>query len=258
MFYIYDIALPMNEPTVPLAILRRTIGLKQKEMADLLECSLPTIQAIEYGKLKLSDKLHSLAVYKTGISSMWLSNRIGGMNDRQGKPYTRESFERRQALLFAPPTDSSGIEMELTLARSSFLHAVERMAILFTMALREKNVTMCNYKVASATEEVLADTGTYKKLTEDERTSWNWFRIAEKRKEPEGGYGMFSYTHWLAQKLEDRIGGAELIYALDRFMDNTEAIYQEQIKKLKPSQRPKPKPKEKKPRVVPSPNDLYE
>lgn len=40
-----------------LAVLRTVIGITQKEMAGILECSVPTVQAIELGKLKMSLKL---------------------------------------------------------------------------------------------------------------------------------------------------------------------------------------------------------
>ena len=40
-----------------LAVLRTVIGITQKEMAEILECSTATVQAIELGKLKMSMKL---------------------------------------------------------------------------------------------------------------------------------------------------------------------------------------------------------
>src|ERR1043166_3670127 len=241
----------MNEPKHPLAILRRTIGLKQKEMADLLECSLPTIQAIEYGKLMISEKLVGLIAYKTGVSTLWIRHGLGPMTDTHGKPYPRQSYEQHQAVLFAPAQDAGRIENQLMIARGCFLHMVDRLAILFTNALRRKNVTMCHYKVGCATDEVLAETGTYKSLTQDENTRWNWIRFPDQPKEEETGPGPFSYADWVAQKIRKSACGEELIRALEVFIDNTEAVYQEQIKKLKPSQRPKPKAPVKNPPVVP-------
>jgi len=52
------------------------LGLGQKEMASLLNCSRPTIQAIELGKLKMSERLAQEAAQATGVSLMWLLNRI--------------------------------------------------------------------------------------------------------------------------------------------------------------------------------------
>ena len=50
-----------------LAVLRTLIGLTQKEMAQLLDCSTPTIQAIELGKLKLSLDLAQRVQFQTGV-----------------------------------------------------------------------------------------------------------------------------------------------------------------------------------------------
>ena len=44
----------------PLAILRTTIGLTQKEMADLVDRTPSTIQSVELGKLPLSEDLAML------------------------------------------------------------------------------------------------------------------------------------------------------------------------------------------------------
>src|SRR5436190_20090699 len=88
-----------------LAVLRSFLGLTQKEMADLVECSTPTIQAIELGKLKLSEKLGVTLATKTGVSLDWLmSNDVTApiVNPR-GEPYTKEAFEFIRAHDFADP-----------------------------------------------------------------------------------------------------------------------------------------------------------
>ncbi|HZM05041.1 MAG TPA: helix-turn-helix transcriptional regulator [Candidatus Saccharimonadales bacterium] len=55
-----------------LAKLRITLGLGQKQMAELLEVSLATIQSIETGRLQLSKKLATRAEFETGIDAEWL------------------------------------------------------------------------------------------------------------------------------------------------------------------------------------------
>jgi transcriptional regulator with XRE-family HTH domain len=85
----------------PLAVLRQVIGLGQKELADLIKKSPATIQAIELGKLKLSEELALKISVETGVSIKWLLN-----GDPQAEPaiefgplpgpeerFTREHFE---------------------------------------------------------------------------------------------------------------------------------------------------------------------
>src|ERR1700690_2561225 len=83
-----------------LAVLRILVGLTQKEMAAVLRCSAPTIQAIELGRLKLSEKLAGLASLKTGINLAWLldNNVTQAPIDTKGKLYTKATFEKVQAI----------------------------------------------------------------------------------------------------------------------------------------------------------------
>ena len=55
----------------PLAVLRTLIGFTQKELAQILECSTPTVQAVELGKLKLSLDLAQRVYFQTGVSTEW-------------------------------------------------------------------------------------------------------------------------------------------------------------------------------------------
>src|ERR1039458_7132622 len=91
-----------------LAVLRTVIGITQKEMAEILECSTATVQAIELGKLKMSMKLAGDLFHQTSINLDWLMNDDVSKPpvDYEDNPYTRESFEVTQAALFAPPQDS--------------------------------------------------------------------------------------------------------------------------------------------------------
>ena len=92
---------PMNEPKHTLAVLRRTIELEQKQMADLLGCSLPTIQAIEYGKLKLSPSLAETISTQAGVGLEWLlSNDVSKpILNQFGGEYSKEWFEGHQAIV---------------------------------------------------------------------------------------------------------------------------------------------------------------
>src|ERR1051326_5856078 len=56
----------MNESKHVVAALRKIIGLKQKEFGDLIGKSLPTVQAIEYGKLRLTEAVAEEISRQTG------------------------------------------------------------------------------------------------------------------------------------------------------------------------------------------------
>ena len=82
-----------------LAIVRTTVGLTQKELAAVLDCSVPTIQSIELGRLRLSESLAQRVVENTGVDLACLlrNDPSQPVRDRAGHPYTRAEFDRRQA-----------------------------------------------------------------------------------------------------------------------------------------------------------------
>jgi hypothetical protein len=68
-------------------------------MADLVECSRPTIQAIELAKLPLSEKLATRIEHETGISLEWLLANDPGKPpvDWINMPYTQRTYDQHQA-----------------------------------------------------------------------------------------------------------------------------------------------------------------
>lgn len=56
----------------PLAILRKTVGLTQKEMGDLVNRAARTIQSIELNKLPLTEELALRIAEATGVDEAWL------------------------------------------------------------------------------------------------------------------------------------------------------------------------------------------
>ena len=56
----------------PLAILRKTVGLTQKEMGDLVNRAARTIQSIELNKLPLTEELALRIAEATGADEAWL------------------------------------------------------------------------------------------------------------------------------------------------------------------------------------------
>jgi len=78
-----------------LAVLRNFLGLNQRELAGLADCSTRTIQAVELCTLKLSEKLATKISKATGASRDWL---LQGDPDapivgERRKAFTREMFE---------------------------------------------------------------------------------------------------------------------------------------------------------------------
>jgi DNA-binding XRE family transcriptional regulator len=104
---------------VPLAVLRSELGLGQKDFGKLVERGRPTIQAIELGKLRLTEDLAAKISAQTGISARWL---LEGTPDTpmitpDGKPYTKEIFEALQA-----HPKARGLTLEIQDQRSSRTH----------------------------------------------------------------------------------------------------------------------------------------
>jgi transcriptional regulator with XRE-family HTH domain len=85
-----------------LAMLRLTLGLTQKEMAELAGCATITIQSIERGKLALSGKLAEHISAITGVNEDWLvaGDPTAEMIAEDGTAYTHKTFEDRRAILF--------------------------------------------------------------------------------------------------------------------------------------------------------------
>src|SRR5258706_8726965 len=98
-----------------LAVLRTLIGFTQKEMAQILECSTATVQAVELGKLKLSLDLAERVHFQTGISTEWLlaDDVSQPPVSVRGKPYTKAVFEEMRAALLSPKKTGIGAVAEL-------------------------------------------------------------------------------------------------------------------------------------------------
>jgi transcriptional regulator with XRE-family HTH domain len=96
----------------PLAILRTTIGLTQKEMANLVDRTPSTIQSVELGKLPLSEDLAMLIAEATGADAGWLLEGNPDTPPRKGitamgmgagtGSYTRADYEFHRAFLESP------------------------------------------------------------------------------------------------------------------------------------------------------------
>jgi hypothetical protein len=92
----------------PVAVLRTTIGLTQKEMGALVNRAARTIQAVELGHLPLSEGLAVRFTEATGIGIGWLLEGDASKPPWKtgGGIYTRDDFEQHRARLEATATAS--------------------------------------------------------------------------------------------------------------------------------------------------------
>lgn len=135
-----------------LAVLRLLVGLTQKEMAAVLHCSAPTIQAIELGRLKMSGKLAGLASLKTGINLAWLlENDVSKPPlDIKSRPYTKATFEEFQAI--ADIKKDPQMENEAALFCRDQI--IGRLHALLLRAYLNNDTDLCAYKLSKAFDEL--------------------------------------------------------------------------------------------------------
>jgi len=130
------------------------IGFTQKEMARILECSVPTVQAVELGKLKLSLGLAERIHFQTGVCLEWLlaDNVSQPPVSGRGEPYTKAHFEKMQAALLSPKETGTDALAELWKTREMFVKNVRLLAILYTEAYKRGKVPLVFYKTIMSTK----------------------------------------------------------------------------------------------------------
>jgi transcriptional regulator with XRE-family HTH domain len=116
----YTLAMRPSPLRHPLAILRTTIGLTQKEMAGLVHRAARTIQAVELGKLPLSEDLAMLIAQATGVDAGWLLENNPAAAPRKGTTamgmgsgtgeFTRADFEFHRAFIESPAATSKEMQ----------------------------------------------------------------------------------------------------------------------------------------------------
>jgi DNA-binding XRE family transcriptional regulator len=142
------------------AVLREILGIKDFEMAEILDCSIHTIHSLESGRLKLSEKLATEIFHETGISIVWLLNGdptpppLTG----RGEPYTKEAFHRAQAEKIhydRPPQWSREIAQ---------LGFCGRLVAILENASAKEDYSMAEYKVNAALDSLQKQFGIDEKL----------------------------------------------------------------------------------------------
>jgi len=111
----------------PLAILRTTIGLTQKELAALVDRAARTIQSVELGQLPLSEDLATVIAQATGIDAGWLLENNPATPPRKGITagnlatstgvYTQSDFEFHRAFLESPIATAEQMETAVRTAK---------------------------------------------------------------------------------------------------------------------------------------------
>lgn len=81
------------------AVLRKTVGKKDWEWAQMLGLSVQVVHNIEAGRTKLTHDLATKLFHETGISRIWLLNEdeTAPPIAESGEPYTPEIYDRAQA-----------------------------------------------------------------------------------------------------------------------------------------------------------------
>lgn len=140
-----------------MALLRLAIGLTQKEMADLLDCSPPTIQSIELGRLAISQKLAQRAALQTGATIAWLLENDTSKPpvDYQGKPITMEGYTATQAQL----KRSQNTDNEVDRIGEAYAVAVVRIFYILHAALDRGNADLTIYKLLQPIDRLTKEMG---------------------------------------------------------------------------------------------------
>jgi transcriptional regulator with XRE-family HTH domain len=131
--------------------------LKQKELADLVKCSMPTIQAIEYGKLPLSAALAERIALETGVGLDWLlGNDVGTPPvDSRGSPVTQETFVETRAARTRPQQGGD----DVVRLKDAYDFAIDRVGLILLHAAKAKRTDLYVYKLMSALQHLGAELG---------------------------------------------------------------------------------------------------
>ena len=124
----------------PLAVLREFVSREsgqhfgQKQLADLIGRSTATVQAIELGKLALSQDLAAVIEAKTGVSADWLlaGNLRRPMTNTYGARFTLDDFDLHRATASMPSPQFE--DPMLAASHSMGLLFGERLAQVFAAA----------------------------------------------------------------------------------------------------------------------------
>src|SRR6266404_6857694 len=128
--------MPASSKKSCLAIVRSIAKITQKELAEMVDCAPVTVQSIELGKLRLSQKLAKRVALQTGASLQWLLEndyKVPPTSDREpGQPYTSRFYHMTRAEISDPRTDPA----DLAMAEGVLTSAAHKLAAGFLTAYR--------------------------------------------------------------------------------------------------------------------------
>jgi hypothetical protein len=126
-------------------------------MAEFAECSPATIQAIELGKLKISDRIARLVFVNTGVSLEWLlanDTSVPPTDHDTKEPLSKDTFEAHRAGLFAPNRGDTKALGQLFDLWTLYARQVDVYSILLAEAYKKNREGLFAYKCMMATLEV--------------------------------------------------------------------------------------------------------
>lgn len=162
----------------PVAVLRKIIGLGQKELANLCGCSPRTIQAVELKQLALSEDLATRIEATTGANVAWLlaGDPSAPPLDSLNMGYEKAAFEEIQGAKgiagfvlpeyagSAPTFEDSNLQLNQTLlaiyaeGMADWLHA--QIYDIFVNCIRKNgNISIPAYRLQKVVGEVLQEFG---------------------------------------------------------------------------------------------------
>jgi transcriptional regulator with XRE-family HTH domain len=134
------------------ASLRAFLGIKDIELAEILECSAYTVHSLECpDRLALSDSMANRIRHETGVSIDWLLN---GDPDApiftvDRRPYTREFYDRWRAKRRQPGPNKA-------VSQSAIWHYLDVRQLL-RGAARTGDADLVSYKISKALHRIASD-----------------------------------------------------------------------------------------------------
>jgi transcriptional regulator with XRE-family HTH domain len=149
--------MPASRKRSCLAILRSIAGITQSELAGMVDCAPVTVQSIELGKLRLSERLAQRISLQTGVGLDWL---LAGdyttsptCPREPGEPYTKRHYDMTRAEISDPRTDP----FDLAHAEGVVANAAAQLASGLLTAYRQNQTVFFYYKIRELLEDLGAE-----------------------------------------------------------------------------------------------------
>jgi DNA-binding XRE family transcriptional regulator len=152
---------PLNHP---LAVLRKQLGMGQKEMAKKLGCSWRAIQSIELGTLKLSAKMANKICDETGVHFHWLmtGDPKAPILDERGLPWSKEVYFDAQGRKILP-----GTVLGRHHATDLLNVGVAKLCAAMVAATVSENIRANGWRILDGLDQAAADLKEYPDLVHD-------------------------------------------------------------------------------------------